>query len=427
MAQAPLARNDQVLVIGGGVIGLSCAYVLRRRGYQVRVVDAGEMGAGASFGNGGWVCPSLSGPVPAAGGVTRSLRWMLRRDSPLLVRPGLDPAVWSWLISFARHCNRRDFQAGLEAVAAMAASSTRRFRELESAGVEFEIHRQGLLFLFLTRKAAFEEMAALVRMEALGCQPAQWIEAEQLRGLEPAADGVPMLGILAPDDEHVRPETLTAGLATWLRKAGVDLVPNTAVEHIRVTNGRASVAVSSSGEEITADAFVLAAGVESRALGRELGALIPLIGGKGYSITYAGSAPALSHPLYLAEARVAISPYRDGVRVLGTMELGTRSEAIDRGRVEAMVRACAWYLPRLRLTGEATPWAGMRPMVPDGLPVIGPAAGAANAVVATGHAMLGITLAPATGELVADILEGRELSPFAAAFSPDRFGALALR
>jgi D-amino-acid dehydrogenase len=352
---------------------------------------------------------------------------MLRRDSPLLVRPGLDPAVWSWLISFARHCNRRDFQAGLEAVAAMAASSTRRFRELESAGVEFEIHRQGLLFLFLTRKAAFEEMAALVRMEALGCQPAQWIEAEQLRGLEPAADGVPMLGILAPDDEHVRPETLTAGLATWLRKAGVDLVPNTAVEHIRVTDGRASVAVSSSGEEITADAFVLAAGVESRALGRELGALIPLIGGKGYSITYTGSAPALSHPLYLAEARVAISPYRDGVRVLGTMELGTRSEAIDRGRVEAMVRACARYLPRLRLTGEATPWAGMRPMVPDGLPVIGPAAGAANAVVATGHAMLGITLAPATGELVADILEGRELPPFAAAFSPDRFGALALR
>src|ERR1035437_6840990 len=204
MAQAPLARNDQVLVIGGGVIGLSCAYVLRRRGYQVRVVDAGEMGAGASFGNGGWVCPSLSGPVPAPGGVTRSLRWMLRRDSPLLVRPGLDPAVWSWLISFARHCNRRDFQAGLEAVAAMAASSTRRFRELESAGVEFEIHRQGLLFLFLTRRAAFEERAALVRMEALGCQPAQWIEAEQLRGLEPAADGVPMLGILAPDDEHVR-------------------------------------------------------------------------------------------------------------------------------------------------------------------------------------------------------------------------------
>src|ERR1035437_1049503 len=109
------------------------------------------------------------------------------------------------------------------------------------------------------------------------------------------------------------------------------------------------------------------------------------------------------------------------------MELGPRSEASDRGRVEAMVRACARYLPRLRRTGEATPWAGMRPMVPDGLPVIGLAAGAANAVVATGHAMLGITLAPATGELVADILEGRELPPFAAAFSPDRFGALALR
>ncbi|MGH7642944.1 MAG: NAD(P)/FAD-dependent oxidoreductase, partial [Candidatus Dormibacteria bacterium] len=273
----------------------------------------------------------------------------------------------------------------------------------------------------LSRRAARKEMDDLLQMEELGGRPATWLEAAQLEILEPIAESVPMIGILAPDDEHVRPETLTAGLAKWLQDAGAKLRAGTAVDHLLLKNGQARAAVTAGGDEIEADAFVLAAGVCTRYLAEGLGKSIPLVGGKGYSLTYAGCTPSIKHPIYLSEAKVAISPYHGGVRLLGTMELGSQTDHIDRVRTDAMLRACGRYLPHLSLTGEPTLWAGMRSMVPDGLPTIGRINGAPNVVVATAHAMLGITLAPMTGELVADIFEGRELALFASAFSLDRF------
>ncbi|MGH7642203.1 MAG: FAD-dependent oxidoreductase [Candidatus Dormibacteria bacterium] len=155
-----------MLVVGGGVIGLCCAFVLRRRGFDVTVVDSGQIGGGASSGNGGWICPSLSGPIPGPGVITNSLRWMLRSDSPLLIRPSWDPSYWKWLISFARHCNREDFQAGLAAVSAMASTAARLFRMLEAVGVEFEIHREGVLLLFLSLNAPTRVMAGCRGTEA---------------------------------------------------------------------------------------------------------------------------------------------------------------------------------------------------------------------------------------------------------------------
>ncbi len=408
-------------MIGGGVIGLSCALSLRSRGFEVTVVDAGEMGAGASWGNGGWICPSLSGPVPAPGVVWQGIKWLLKSDSPLLVRPGLKPEVWSWLAEFARHCNSHDFLAGLAVVGKMAATSTSLFRALEDRGVQFEIHRDGLLLLFRRLSSARLEMDALTFMESLGCPRAEWTEPGQLGELEPVAGSGSLFGILAPQDEHVRPESLVSGLTGWLSANGVTLRSGVTVTRLEMRGSRAVCAFSGEGEELEADAYVVAAGVESQSLVRSLGVHIPLLGGKGYSLTLESSAPRLVHPLYLAEARVAISPYRAGIRILGTMELGTASFAVNQGRVAAMVRACQRDLPRLEFRGTASSWAGMRPMVPDGLPVIGFPGRVENLVLATGHAMLGVTLAPGTGELVADILEQRQLPEFASHLSPNRF------
>ncbi len=425
MAQLAVPPGGSVLVIGGGVVGLACAFSLRNRGFEVTVVDAAAMGEGASSGNGGWICPSLSGPVPAPGVISQAARWLLRSDSPLLVRPGWNPQFWGWLLSFARHCNRKDFQSGLWAVSQLGASSMLLFDALEASGVEFERHHQGVLLLFKTLEAARAEMDALIFMASLGCPAARWIDQEELGAIEASITGRSHIGILAPEDEHVRPETLMQGLASWLSASGVRLRPGVAISRLRTSRARATDAISTGGEEITADAFVVAAGVPTRALSRGLGTDLPLVGGKGYSMTFPGSEPTLSHALYLSEARVALSPYRDGVRVLGTMELGTASASIDQRRIEAMVRACARDLPGLQLTGSGVPWAGLRPMVPDGLPVIGASPGVGNVVIATGHAMLGVTLAPATGELVADILERRQLPPFATQLSPGRFRSAA--
>lgn len=416
-AEARSARS--VLVIGAGVIGLCCAYSLHQRGFEVTLAEAREPGGGASSGNGGWVCPSLSAPVPGPGVLAKALRWMVNPNSPLLVRPRWDPAFWAWMVAFARHCNRRDHDLGLSAVAAFASSAAQQFRHLEQAGVAFEAHHHGLLLLFLSRQAAEEEMAMLGGIP--GLPAATFMERSQLSQAEPATDGLPAAGVLAPGDFHVRPETLTSGLRRWLEQAGVRILAGARVVEFQTDGGRAVAAVVAEGARLQADEFVLAAGVDSAGLSHGLGSRIPLQGGKGYSVTFARSGPPLSHAVYLSEARVAISPYRDGVRVLGTMELGTDTARVNPGRVAAMLRTSVRYLPQLALAEPSPPWAGLRPMVPDGLPVIGPLPAMPNVIAATGHAMLGVTLAPATGELVADMLEGRPLPAFTAAFSPARF------
>jgi D-amino-acid dehydrogenase len=403
------------------VVGLCCAFALRRRGHEVTVADAAAMGGGASAGNGGWICPSLSAPVPGPGVISQAIRWMLDTDSPLLVRPGLDFGFWAWLVAFARHCNGVDFARGLNALASVVVTAPSLFTGLQEAGVQFELHRDGLLLLFRTQSAARKELEALGAIEQLGYPAPRWMDTHELTAAHPATGGKPAAALFAAMDQHVRPESLTSGLVTWLADAGVQLLHNTAIARLMVEGDQVMGAVTNTGEVIDAGQVVVAAGVDTADLVRKVGLRLPLRGGKGYSVTFESSSPGLEVPFHLSEAKVAISPYRQGVRVLGTMELGTKPSQVRKPRVEAMLAACRDYLPGLTLTSPAQPWSGLRPMLPDGLPAIGSVPRVSNLSVATGHAMLGVTLAPSTGELVADGVEGRPLPEYARSFSPFRF------
>lgn len=384
-------------------------------------MDSGEFGHGASAGNGGWVCPSLSGPVPAPGLLVHSLGWLLRRGSPLRIHATIEPSFAGWLFAFARHCNARAYRRGLEAVGQMALSAPERFRALAADGVRFELHELGVMMLFASRALAEVEMAELQGSASLGGAPAVMLEGAALQEAEPAVGRTRLTGVLAPGDCHVRPEALIEGLVAWLREHGVELRPATEVTRFGLGGDGVRFAEAEGGERLCADAFVLAAGVATSRLASQLGVRIPLRSGKGYSVTFASVSPSLNHAVYLSEAKVAISPYDGAIRVLGTMELGTESVAVNPGRVEAMLQSSRRYLPELALEGEGVPWAGMRPMVPDGLPVIGKAAPESNVVIATGHAMLGVTLGPVTGEMVAALLENRPTIHLPAALSPVRF------
>lgn len=409
-----------IVVVGAGVVGLCCAYSLRRRGFDVVVIDRSSPGGATSHGNGGWVSPGFSCPVPEPEVRKTSLRWLLRPDSPLYIRLHPDPAFLRWLWAFWTRCNERDYQAGLDALARLNTHTMELYDAMVADGVDFEMYSQGLLFLCRTAAAANKIAGDLGHMERHGYPPVRRMSPTEMR-----EDGVPVsddvtVGVLAPDERHVRPETLTAGLAGRLTEMGVEVRAGQGAMGFAWRNGRVT-GVRTTGDELAASYVVLATGVWTARLGRMLGMRIPLEAGKGYSVTMSPAPISVARPLYCVEDHVGISPYAGALRALGTMELSGLNTNLMRRRVDKLKTAPLRYLDGWSVENVREEWTGMRPMAPDGLPIIGPASTADNVIFAAGHAMLGITLAPATGEAVADIIVGSPDRALLAPFRADRF------
>jgi D-amino-acid dehydrogenase len=408
----------RVVVIGGGVVGLCCAYELSRAGAEVVVLERGEVGSGASLGNTGWVCPSFSYPLPAPGIIGEGLRGMLHGGGPLAIRPTLDPTFLRWLLGFRRSATRERWERGATALIGLNRRTLELFDAYMAQGVEFEMHSSGLL-LVATTPAGLASYAAIFRdLRALGFE-GQSVElgAGEAKELEPALSAERLAGgVHALVDRYVRPESLVEGLARALGAAGMELREQVAVERLDAANG--GLRVTTDAETIPADRALVAAGASSPPLLGRLGISLPLVGARGYSYTFTGGAMRPAHALYLAEAKVGISSYSGSVRIAGVFELGHTSDDLHRGRIEAMLKSVEPYFEEWSPASETAllEWAGLRPMTADGLPLIGAAPALQNVFVATGHGMLGVTLAPATAALLAPlVLEGRgapELAPF---------------
>lgn len=415
----------RVVVVGGGVVGLSTAYFLLRAGADVTVLTDRDPGEGASAVNAGWVAPSLSGPVPGPGVLSGSLRWLLRPDSPFYVRPRLDPGFLRWLLAFRAHCNARAHAAGLDAVAELNRRTLGLYDELRADGLAFDEHRTGLVMAYRHARDADDEIAASGWLGSYGLSAPV---PGRPQDLEPALGDDIQGAYFLPVDRHVDPGRLTAALAEAIRRRGGQVLSGTRV--IRVEPGGTAGGVPAGGTGATvigeadrwpADSVVVAAGAWTPTL---LGASrrhIPIIGGKGYALDFAPAPVALRQALYLHDDRVAGSPYDGRIRLSGTMELTGLDMSVSTRRVSAIARAAGRSLRGW--PPGATPFrvsAGLRPLTPDGLPVIGPVPGAPGVWVASGHSMLGVTLGPATGEALASAMTGTPagvLRPF----DPRRF------
>jgi D-amino-acid dehydrogenase len=405
----------KVAIIGGGVIGLACAWYLQEEGAEVIVLERDKAGMAASRGNAGWITPGLSNPLPAPGVALQALRWMLRSDSPFLLRPRFDLDFAAWLWRFWRSSSRERYLAGMRATLALNARTFELYDRLVADGVEFEMHKDGLLFLFLDSRAAEEEAAVLEDLRRHGyAGEVRRLTVSEAQELDPAVgDGVKG-SFLASAERYVRPESLTSGLAFALRKKGVEL--REGVEVTAIAAGRGGWCIRTADEEVAAERVVVAAGAWTGRVLATLGVKIRQEAAKGYSLTAQGMGTRPRHALYLGEAKVGCSPYETGVRLAGTLELAGMDLGQNPRRLDAVARAAARYLRDWRPVLPQLEWAGLRPLPPDGLPLIGPVPGRAGLFVATGHGMMGVTLAPSTGAALAPlILEDRlvpELRPF---------------
>lgn len=377
----------KIAVVGGGVIGLACAWELTRGGADVVVHERGSVGCGCSLGNAGWICPSIAAPLPEPGMVREGVLQLLRRRGAFVLHPRLDSTFARWLWVFAGSCRPERFEHGKRALKTLLDPTLELYEVYREAGVEFEIHETGLVLAGLTDEG-LAPYRSLRRMDEVGPE------------IEPALDGSAVAGVLhGTVDRYVRPETLTAGLARSLREAGAEIREHKHVDSLR---------------DVNADKVVVAAGLATPTLLPQI--RMPLIGARGYSIDVTGSGTPPAHALYLAEARIGISPFDDTVRVAGVFEIGTRKPRADAGA--RLLAAAAPYLKGWRPTGVGRTWSDLRPATADGLPLIGEVA--PDLYVAAGHTMLGVTLAPATAALLAPLILHGMRDPALAPFDPLR-------
>src|SRR5262245_2245442 len=413
-----MGQPRHVVIIGGGVIGAACAHYLADTGWRVTVLDRGRFGRACSHANCGLVCPSHVLPLAGPGAVGSALQTMLARNAPLRVRPGLDFGLWRWLLAFARRCNRRDMLESGHGIQPLLNSSRTLYDGLVKEGLECEWEARGLLFVFRT-PARMEHYAAtdeLMRME-FGV-PAKPFFGDAVCELEPALKPGLGGGWLYETDAHLRPDRLMRTWRARLESRGVAVREDTEVDGF-VRAGSTARAVATAAGEVAADAFVLAAGAWSPLLNNSLGCRLPIQPGKGYSLTTSRPARCPATPLIFEEHRVAVTPMQSGYRLGSMMEFVGFDDTVHPKRIGYLKEAASLYLHESAGDVVEETWSGWRPMTPDGRPVIGPSPALTNVMIAAGHNMLGLSMAPATGKLVAELLDGRaphiDPRPYAAA------------
>ena len=404
MSPHPSARK--AVVIGGGVIGVSCAHYLMRDGWQVTVVDRGAIGRGSSHGNCGLICPSHVLPLAEPGMVMKGIKSLFAANSPFAIKPRLDPALWSWLLRFAARCNERDMVAAGRGIQALLLSSLPLYRELiEQEGLDCEFESRGLLFAYRS-KQEMDAYAATDRLmtEIFAC-PARRCDGAELVALEPALQPGLAGGWYYHDDAHLRPDNLMQSWRQSVAARGAVIHENCRFERFQTRNGRAAAAVTPCGE-LAADLFVVAAGAWTPLLNRQLGCRVPIQPGKGYSLTMPRPAICPKMPLIFPETRVAVTPFQSGYRLGSTMEFAGYDESIRPERLQLLKDGSDGYLREPYCEPVLEKWFGWRPMTYDSLPIIDRSPSYDNVYIAAGHNMLGLSMATATGKLVAELAAG---------------------
>ena len=417
--------SKRVVIIGAGVIGLSTAYYCARRGFDVTVLERnGPQRDGTSFGNAGMIVPSHFVPLAAPGAVALGLKWMWNPASPFYIKPRLDAELADWALKFWRAANAGHVSRSAPLLRDLSFASRKCYEELAAeAGMDFGLVTKGLLMLCQTQHALDEESDTAEKAFKLGI-PVQVLDAKQVAGLDPAAKMNIAGAVYFPKDCHFSPARFMAALQKRCEESGVKFIWQGEVADFKIDREKhISALVLPGGREVEADEFVLCGGSWSSLLGGKLSLKIPMQAGKGYSLTLPKPRRLPQICSILTEARVAVTPMGETLRVGGTMEISGLNEDISPVRVRGIIDSFCRYYPEFTPADfdGVQPWRGLRPCSPDGLPYVGRTAKYDNLSLATGHAMMGMSLGPITGKLVSGLLEGEKPSFDLTMLSPDRY------
>ena len=398
--------NQRVIILGGGVIGLCSAYHALKRGLAVTVIEREAAGGdNCSIGNAGMIVPSHFIPLAAPGMIAKGLRWMFNPESPFYVRPRLDPALarWGWL--FYRHSTPRHVDATRGLLRDLNLESRRLFAEMAEEE-DFGLVKRGLLMLCKTAKGLDEEAAVAAAAREIGIG-AEVLDAAAAARLDPGITLDIAGAVHFPQDCHLDPARFMAALRRRILAMGGEIHSGIEVDTVETKDGKV-VALHGDGQRFDGDQFVIAGGSWSPALLRQVGLKLPLQAGKGYSLTLPAPPELPQLCSIFVDAKVAITPMAGSLRFAGTMEVGGLDLAIDPVRVRGIVKSVPGYFPKFseRDFDGVKPWAGLRPVSPDGIPYLGKVPRFPNLIAATGHAMMGLSLGPVTGRLVTDLLTG---------------------
>ncbi|MGB2304992.1 MAG: NAD(P)/FAD-dependent oxidoreductase [Flavobacteriaceae bacterium] len=412
--------KKSVIVIGGGIVGLSTAFYLRAEGHEVTLLDKGTITEGASFVNAGYLTPSHIVPLAAPGMISKGLKWMLNSSSPFYIKPRLDADLISWGWKFMRSCSKKHVQRSLAAIKEINELSKGLYHEMH-ASVDFDFHLEdrGVLMAFKTSKAEKSEYSVMQAAQDLGLD-VSLLGVEEVNRLQPGIQMNIAGAYHYRCDAHSTPEVFMNQLKKNTLKSGVEIHTETTVKNFQVRGDRISAVVTDRGN-FEADEVVFAAGAWTEELLKPLKIVLSVQAGKGYRINVEART-GISLPCILMESKVGVTPMQGFTRFAGTMEIAGINHNIRENRVNAIAHAATQYYSGLEidLNDRKQARCGLRPLSPDGLPFIGRHSSCSNLVLATGHSMMGWSLGPATGKLVTEIISNKKLSMPIDKFSPER-------
>lgn len=409
-------------IIGGGINGLFSAYYLQKQGFEITIIDQNDLSDSCSHGNAGMIVPSHIIPLAAPGMIAKGLRWMLSSTSPFYIRPRLSGSLlkWGWL--FYKNSTAQNVQKSIPILRDISLLSKQLYQDFQKQGhFDFGWHERGLMMLYQTPSMAHEEAEGAAIANKSGIE-AHVLDIKEVQNLEPHTKINALGGVFYTGDAHLSPYWLIEGLKKYLSTEGVKFLYNHEVLDFKIKNQKIESLITQHNA-YNFDEIIIASGAWSGVLSEKLGISLPLQGGKGYSMMFEGLGDKVNIPAIMLEARATATPMGNTLRCAGTMEIAGIDLSVNMNRVKGIVQGVNSFYPELpiNIPQKEAIWSGLRPCSPDGLPYIGRIPSFKNVVIATGHGMMGLSLGPATGKLVSEIISHHPLSINIDLLNPARF------